>query len=149
MPTSSGALTRARILLLVAAWAGVAGCGGGPRMPRTHPLKGKVVFKGGGPVTGGSISFESTAGEPPWRAGAQIEQDGTFSEVSTLGPDGKEVKGIVEGEHRVRIDLGRGDAGEDAPRVRVPQRYLNYQTSGLTVRIPAPDNEATITLEDR
>src|SRR5262249_60725540 len=99
------------------------------------------------PVSGGSITFESVGGEPPWRAGAEIESDGAFSEVSTLGPQGKEVKGLVGGEHRVKIDLGRG--GEDAPAVRVPARYLDFEKSGLKVQVPAPNNEVTIELEPR
>jgi hypothetical protein len=139
----------ARLLLFgLAVAAVVSGCTSGD--PKTYPLKGKVVFKGGLPVTGGSIAFESTSGDPPWRAGGQIEPDGTFTSVSTLGPDGKELKGLVGGTHRVRIDLGRGgDRGEDASKVSVPARYLSFEKSNLTVQIPAPNDEVTIELEPK
>jgi hypothetical protein len=48
-------------LLVGAALAlgGVGGCGAG--MPRTYPAKGKVVFKGGKPVTDGRIQFQSVS----------------------------------------------------------------------------------------
>jgi hypothetical protein len=135
-----------RLLVLAAALA--AGCSGGG--PKTYPLKGKVVYKGGQAVPGGSIAFESTAGDPVWRAGGQIESDGTFAFVSTLGADGTELEGIVGGTHRVRIDLGRGgDRGEDGPKVSVPARYRSFEESQLTVQIPAPNNEVTIELEPK
>ena len=127
--------------------ASTVGCSRGPDLPKTYPLRGKVLFKGGAPVTGGSISFESATGEPPWRAGGAIGPDGTFSEVSTLGPHGQELKGIVAGENRVKVDLGRG--GEDAPKIAVPRRYLDFEKSGLTVQIPAPRDEVSIELDTK
>jgi hypothetical protein len=141
-------MTRSRVpaLLAALACAGLAGCGG-DKMPKTYPLEGKVVFKGGAPLTGGSIAFESATGDPPWRAGAAIDESGNFSDVVTLRSDGKEAGGLVEGEHRVKIDLGRG--GEDRPRVRVPARYLDFSKSRLTVRVPAPDNRVVIELDPR
>ena len=124
------------------------GCGGGDRMPKTHPLKGKVVYKGGRPVSGGSIAFECTIGAALWRAGSGLGPDGSFDNVITLRPDGKEAKGLVEGEHRVRIDLGRGgDPGEGGPRVRVRARYTSFEKSGLTVRVPAPNDQVVFELD--
>lgn len=137
----------AAVIWLCVCLFGAAGCSSDPALPKTYPLRGKVVFKGGAPLTGGSISFESTTGEPAWRAGGAIGPDGTFSEVSTLGPNGQELKGIVEGEHRVKVDFGRG--GEDAPKIAVPRRYLDFEKSGLIVRVPAPNNEVTIELNEK
>jgi len=119
-----------------------SGCSSGPQI---HPLRGKVVFKGGKPLTGGSIAFESVAGDPPWRAGAEIGPDGTFTDVSTLGPKGEVLNGIVVGGHRVKIEFGRG--GEDAPGIQVPARYLNFERSGITINVPAPGDEITIELD--
>ena len=98
-------------------------------------------------MTGGSIVFESTTGDPPWRAGAGIGPDGTFTDVNTLGPKGEVINGIVEGEHRVKIDLGRG--GEDAPRIALPARYRDFEKSGITVKVPTPNNEVTIELDPK
>ena len=67
--------------------------------------------------------------------------------VATLAMDVDEAGGLVEGEHRVKIDLGRG--GEDRPRVRVPARYLDFSKSRLTVRVPTPDNRVVIELDPR
>ncbi|HKB04744.1 MAG TPA: hypothetical protein VKD90_21145 [Gemmataceae bacterium] len=134
----------ARLLLVGVAVAALGtGCSSGPK---THPLRGKVVYKSGQPVGGGSIAFESTTGDPPWRAGAELRSDGTFDEVSTLGLKGEVIAGIVEGEHRVKIDLGRG--GEDGTsRLPVPARYLDFEKSGITIKVPAPNNEVTIELD--
>jgi len=71
--------------LVVLLSVGALGCGGGDRMPKTHPLKGKVVFKGGRPVSGGSIAFECTIGAALWRAGSGLAPDGTFENVITFG----------------------------------------------------------------
>jgi hypothetical protein len=146
MASTCRALCRFRILPLVTAagWMSLTGCG--PGMPKTYPLRGRVVFKGGPPLSGGSIAFEST-GEPRWHGGAEVGPDGTFAHVMTVGPDGKGARGLVEGEHRVRIDLGRGDPGEGRPRVRVPARYLGFEKSPLMVRVPAPGDEVTFELE--
>src|SRR5262245_5840460 len=141
---------RALLLLPAAVCLSAAGCGGASGFPTTYPLKGKLVFKGGKPVTGGALLFESTTGDPPWRAGAQIEGDGSFAQVFTVRPDGKDAPGLVEGEHRVKIDLGRGgDAAERGPPVRVPARYLKFETAALKVRVPAPNDEVTIELDPK
>jgi hypothetical protein len=134
-----------RLLLVGVAVAALGtGCSSGPK---THPLRGKVVFKDGQPVTAGSVAFESTTGDPPWRAGAEIGPDGTFTDVSTLGRQGEVIDGIVDGEHRVKIDLGRG--GEDAPRINLPARYRDFEQSKITVKVPAPNNEVTIELDPK
>jgi hypothetical protein len=119
-------------------------------MPKTYPVRGKVSFKNGQPLSRVNVLFESTSSDPPWRASAYVEPDGTFSSVTTLRPDGVEARGLVEGEHRVRIDLGRAaESGEDRPRQRVPARYTDFAKSGLKVQVPAPGDEVSIVLEDR
>ena len=148
MTRSSAVCRRARTVLVLGfllAWT--AGCGG-PRMPKTHPLKGRVVFKGGQPVSQGSLAFSAETPEGRWHGSAALAPDGTFTEVMTVGPDNKPAPGLVEGEHRVRIDLGRGgDAGEGRPRVRLPGKYQDFDKSGWTVRIPAPNHEATFEVD--
>jgi hypothetical protein len=52
-----------------------------------------------------------------------------------------------EAEHRVKVDFGRG--GEDAPKIAIPRRYLDFQKSGLTVQIPASRNAVDIELDTK
>jgi hypothetical protein len=146
----ASAMTCRTAVLAVVVGTGLLGCNRGSGMPKTYAVKGKVMFKSGQTLSRVNVLFESTAGDPPWRASAYVEPDGKFSSVTTLRPEGAEARGLVEGEHRIRIDLGRGgEGGEDRPRTRVPARYLGFEKSGLTVRVPAPNDDVTIVLEDR
>lgn len=146
MPTIRDTLCRLCVLSLLAGTI-LMGCGG-PSMPKTHPLKGKVIFKGGKPVSGGSLAFESVTGEGRWFGSTVIGPDGTFTEVMTVRPDNKAAPGLVEGQHRVRIDLGRGgDPAEGGARVRLPAKYQDFDRSGLTVQVPAPNNETTFEID--
>ncbi len=134
MPKTSCRPSSLFLLALSASIIGLsaAGCGRSD-FPKTYPLRGKVVLKDGRPLTGGYIEFESTD-EAKWRGAGNIEEDGAF-EGAVTSKDGKEVDGLVAGEYLVRIEPPRGDA-EDAPAVRVPARYRNFETSGLKVVIP-------------
>jgi hypothetical protein len=78
----------------------LAGCGDG--IPKTYVVTGKVVYKGGKPVTYGRVEFQSTS-HPELRATGGIQTDGTFALTTTLG--GKSAAGAVEGEHKVLIEL--------------------------------------------
>jgi hypothetical protein len=92
----------AAALLLAAA---VPGCGNG--IPKTYPVKGKVVHKGGKPVTYGRVEFQSKS-HPELRAIGNIQTDGTFSLTTHL--EGKNRAGAVEGDHTVLIELeGRSE----------------------------------------
>jgi hypothetical protein len=65
-----------RFLLLAAALACAAGCGG---KPNTAPVTGKVLHKGQG-VTAGSIWFHAAGGNP-WQGekpSCQLQLDGGF-----------------------------------------------------------------------
>jgi hypothetical protein len=119
------------ILIMVAAFAsaGIAGCTG----PKTYPVSGKVVFKGGGPVTGGGrIEFQSTS-DPQVKATGWIDmKDGTFS-LTTLR-DGKNVEGAVEGQHRVVVELRNPVTVIDLPNdYTVEQRENDF-----TIEVPKP-----------
>jgi hypothetical protein len=92
------------LLLLIAAvilLANAAGCSGN-RIPKTHPVAGKVVHKGGKPVTFGRVEFQSKT-HPDLKAVGNIQTDGTFTLTTHL--EGKNTQGAVEGEHTVLIEL--------------------------------------------
>jgi hypothetical protein len=81
---------------------GVVGCGWG--MPRTYAVQGKVVFKGGKPVTDGKIQFQSAV-DPQFKAMGDIDQDGSFSLTTYIGA--KKANGAPEGPYSVVVELER------------------------------------------
>jgi hypothetical protein len=118
-------------ILVVAAFAvaGIVGCGG----LKTYPVKGKVVFKGGRPVTsGGRIEFQSTA-DPQVKATGWIElKDGSFS--LTTYKDGKQIDGAVEGPHRVVVELRNPVVVLSLPNVYTVQP----QENDFTIEVAKP-----------
>jgi hypothetical protein len=81
---------------------GIAGCGWG--MPKTYPAKGKIVFKGGKPVTDGRIQFQSTE-HPQIKALGDIDKDGRFSLTTFV--EAKNAAGAPAGTYRVVVELER------------------------------------------
>ncbi len=107
--------------------AGIVGCGGG--MPKTYPVQGKVVFKGGKPVTDGRVQFQSTT-DPQFKALGDIAEDGSFSLTTYVGP--KHKTGAPAGDYRVVVELER-----PARVVTLPSPYT----------VGAGDNEFAIVIE--
>ncbi len=91
-------------LLMAAAIAlvGLGGCDSG--LPKTYPVKGKVVFKGGRPVTDGRIQFQRSNGSPI-KAMGDIEKDGSFSLMTYVGA--KKRPGAPAGPYQVTVELER------------------------------------------
>ena len=89
-------------LVAIITLVGFGGCGSG--MPRTYPAKGKVVFKGGKPVTDGRIQFQSVS-DPQIKALGEIDKDGSFF-LTTYVAD-KNVRGAPAGPYRVAVELER------------------------------------------
>lgn len=132
-------------------WA--PGCG--PKLPRTYPVKGKVLVEGGDvkKLAGALVEFESVA-DKSIRAYGSVNPDGTF-EMSTQTA-GAGLSGVVEGQHRVRITMvverneeeEEDDEGRPIRRRRagpIPPRYQSFDTSGLTYTAPG-DSEVTFKL---
>jgi hypothetical protein len=118
----------------------VAGCGGKEVAgPPTVPIKGKVEFTKGGNVAELSnrtiaIAFQSIE-QPDLLAFGPILEDGTFTMTTQVDENGK--PGVVAGTHRVKLL-----ADESAERF-VNRKFLNYETSGLTVKVP-PEGDVVI-----
>jgi hypothetical protein len=118
------AAVRAVLLLAVA----FTGCGKG--IPKTYPVNGIVVYKGGKPVTYGRVEFHSKS-HPELRATGGIQTDGSFTLTTHL--EGKNREGAVAGEHTVLIELE-----SRAALVTLPDPYT--VTSGdntVTFEIPS------------
>jgi hypothetical protein len=91
----------------------LTGCGPGVT---TYPVKGKVIFKGGKPVTDGRVEFRPVS-DATLVASGDIDGDGSFS--LTTYKDGRTVAGAVEGQHNVIVQLER-----PAAVVVVSAKYL-------------------------
>jgi len=90
-----------RFLLPILVAASVAGCGAKSKLeqpPTTYTVTGKVLGKGGQPVSIGDLTFQSTM-QPKWRARAALRPDGTFT-LETL-VEGNKIPGVIAGPHDV------------------------------------------------
>ncbi|MCI0456516.1 MAG: hypothetical protein L0Z62_05990 [Gemmataceae bacterium] len=95
--------------------SGLAGCG--PQLPKTYPVKGKVVFKGGKAwKAGGTITFQLVS-DPTVMADGQIQPDGTFTLTTKM--HGKARAGAAAGEHKVMVEEGSTE-GKDGQAVIRP-----------------------------
>jgi hypothetical protein len=84
-----------------AALVGIVCCGCGIK---TYPVKGKVVFKGGQPVTDGRIQFQSTT-DPQMKGLGDIDKDGSFSLTTYV--EAKTASGAPAGTYHVVVELER------------------------------------------
>jgi hypothetical protein len=126
---SSGTWLAALTVLLV------AGCGG-PKAPPTYAAGGKVVYAGGGVLTGGAVQFQSEA-DANLSALGEIEKDGTFSLYTIV--DGKKMAGAVEGRYRALVIPPSG-ANQTVQPVALPELYTVKAEGGnhFTLTLPRP-----------
>jgi len=96
-------------------------------------VQGKVIFTKGGSVVSlagrsAAIEFESID-QPEVHAYGSIQEDGSFTMATPAGEAGK--LGAVAGRHRVRLAL------DDAAQHLVAPQFLDFQKSGITVKVPS------------
>lgn len=146
------------LLLLLTLGLILWGPGCGPKVPRTYPVRGKVVLEGGDikKLEGAVIEFESAA-DNTIRAYGNLGADGSFS-MSTQAA-GAGLDGVVEGQHRVRImivveqneDEEEDEVGRPIRRRRpgpIHPRYQSFDKSGLSYTAPG-ESEVTFKLSRR
>lgn len=110
------------------------GCSG----DKLHPVRGKVVFPDGQPLTGGWVTFQSVGAEKVISADGELNPDGTF-EVRTHKPG----DGVPPGRYQVTV---RGPLlGEGVPPV-IERKYSDFATSGLEFTVEPQENDFTITV---
>lgn len=114
----------------------VVGCNRGPR---TFPVQGKVVSRGGKAWSGGMIQFTSVA-DPQVVATGEIQPDGTFRLVThyAAGTNAKSKPGAVEGEHHIYLDEPLPQVDTDGVVVIRPI------VVSKTYRVESKENEFTI-----
>ncbi len=122
-----------RLIGLLLAAAGLAGCGGGD-LPKTYPVSGKVVFAGGKPLAGGAVQLRLNS-DPSKAASGEIKADGTFSLHTIVG--NKKLAGAVEGEHDVSV----------IPLMGEDQKLIEVRVKQSPIRIEPKENSITIVIE--
>ena len=150
------------LMLFVSVW--FVGCGGGndnwsKDRPQTSEVQGKVTLDGA-PVEGATVSF-SSVGEKSIGAVGMTDSAGEFS-LRTYEPG----DGAVPGKHKVTVIKAKSEGGDPSyydvnspnygkevpPEAEpktvyiVPEKYGNFETSGLEVEVTA-DGPNEITLE--
>jgi hypothetical protein len=125
-------------LALILAAAG--GCGSG----NTSPVRGKVLFKDGTPLTGGLILFRPVDEKLPVSARGDIRQDGTF----ILGTY-QEGDGAVPGKYQVAITPPPRRKVREKPVENpiIHPRFESYETSGLEYDVKRGKNNFTIEVD--
>jgi hypothetical protein len=128
-------------VFLSAALAWLAGCG--PSFPKTYPVKGKVVLKGGGKLANGThIMFQSASNSKedgtPVTADGAIEEDGSFTVATKMF--GKQREGAVEGEHKVLIIEPQGNAPFPKSQMIIVQKPARVEprANDLTIEAQKP-----------
>jgi hypothetical protein len=128
------------VLALIGFVLQIAGCGSNG--PEVYPVRGKVVYQDGTPMSEGMVEFEALEGEFSGRnARGLIQDDGTF--VLTTQKPGD---GAVAGQHRaiirepIRI-VGFGEQGR--PPIIDPV-FAQYATSGLKFTVKEQENQIEI-----
>ena len=107
----------------------VGGCGQQRvERPDRSTVTGTVTYKGK-PVPGGRIRFVSVA-DPTNSAAKLLSEEGTYI-----------IADAPLGENRVSIDT-ESMASNLGPRyMKLPEKYLNLETSGLKFNVQAGDNK--------
>lgn len=126
-------------LLLLAATAFLAaGCSNKETRKPVFPVHGRVLFDGK-PTPHALVLFHplGTEDKDAVRPRGQVGPDGTFTLTTYESGDG-----APAGDYRVTVELwlsaGKGDEG---PTSRLPARYGNPKTSGLTATVDAGPTE--------
>lgn len=121
----------AMLLLLPLA---LAGCGRGQ-----YPVRGKVSYDDGTPMTKGLVVFESQDGKAAVTARGELADDGTYQLGTTKPGDG-----APAGKYRVLVTPRIEDP--DAPEPAFDRRYADFSTSGLEYEVKPGVNEFPITV---
>ncbi len=128
------------ILLSVAL---AAGCGGGadqPKFPDLSQVSG-VVKRGGQPVKGGAVQFQSEPDRPEFLVNSEVGSDGTFtlSTVRTTDKTGERKTGAPAGKYKVvyQPPLGDQTAGGQLTPINAPGSFeVKAGPNDLMIELP-------------
>jgi len=117
-------------LILFAGAVALAGCGGA----KTFPVTGKVTLKGGKPLAGALVEFETTQeGGKRVTARGETKDDGSYAlETPELG------SGAVAGEHKVIVSPPAYPPGNFAgppPQSVLDKKFQSYGSTPLKFKV--------------
>jgi len=122
----------------------VLACLAGCSESKTAPVSGRVKLKDGNDVSvlkGYSLTFESEDGKTS--AVGDVNADGTF-QLSTFGAN----DGAVPGKYRVAINQPPNPDPDKPPtKSKLPAKYANLDSSGLTAEIKPGQNNIELELD--
>lgn len=134
-------LSFGRVVILIAACLLATACG---RRITLVPAEGRVTLDGK-PIDCGGIMVQPRSGPA---AQARIESDGTFR-LGTFEPG----DGAIPGPATVRVicrkEVSRPDAEQAYGPSLIPEKYSQFETSGITVEIEAGMKPLEISLSRR
>ena len=122
----------------------MTGCTSGVVLPKTYPAGGTVVYKGGQPMTGGSVQF-SLESDPLLRVMGAIQNDGAFTLTTTK--ENTRADGAPEGDYKVLVTPplisdprgGVEGAHKGAPPVMLPKTLRIEPNESNTFKIELPN----------
>jgi len=138
LPTISSPPPLRRILAGFAACAGVTLAGCGTNGPELHPVKGTVLVnkKAAAHATVVLHPVNPTTPDAPKPRG-KVNADGSFTLTTHTEGDG-----APAGDYRVTVEQWlAGARADDPPANRLPAKFANPTTSGLTATIAVGTTE--------
>ncbi len=142
MVAAAGRSHLATLLGLVLALVAAPGCRSDQK--KTYPVLGTVMMDNqpAKHLIGCTVIFDSAE----MKLGAQgvVDGNGTFR-LSTYGED----DGAPAGKYRVIITPPDEEGEEPRRRRLFPERYEDYERSGLTAEVEAKTNEISISLKSK
>jgi hypothetical protein len=112
---------------------GLASCTRGDGRKATVPVAGKVLVNGK-PAEHATVVFHPVGGAGPdaVRPRGKVGPDGAFALTTYDGGDG-----APAGEYRVTVELWLAGRPDEGPSNRLPAKYADPATSGLTATVGA------------
>ncbi len=118
-----------RSLLLTAVVMASAGCSGALE---TYPITGKVTLKGGGPLAGALVEFQTTLPDGQTATAHGLTQDDGSYTLTT--PDIGD--GAIAGEHKVIVAPPSAEPGGAPTRQpRIDARFQSYAKTPLAFTV--------------
>jgi len=148
-------------LVVAAAVLATAGCGDDSGLPQRYPVSGTVLYKGE-PLPSGTIVFEPANLDTGRVASGTIENGSYDLSTSGDGPDGAMagdykvvvISKVVDNSGVVANQQGGAGRQEDVARAeasaerKIPKKYEQSATSGLSAKVEAQSNTIDFTLTD-
>lgn len=108
----------------------LVGCG--QKGPVLYPVTGKITGSDGKPLERATVVFHpvGTVGPNAVKPRGTVGADGTFTLTSHTSGDG-----APAGEYRVTVELWSAGKGDDPPTNRLPAKFANPDSSGLTATV--------------